>query len=154
MFDSESSSDGGWISWFCDLEGHEFFVEVRYTKVRAHLFIGGCRVPAWFVQFVWPQRKDPKVQVSGNGSDSILKVMLWRWSSVERVPTLKTSTIKGKFHWQIRANYRFLEIYQSAMDLYGLTHARFILSPRGLAMMREKYTLGTFGNCQRILCDR
>ena len=29
MFDSESSSDGGWISWFCDLEGHEFFVEVR-----------------------------------------------------------------------------------------------------------------------------
>jgi len=28
MFDSESSSDGGWISWFCDLEGHEFFVEV------------------------------------------------------------------------------------------------------------------------------
>lgn len=28
MYDSESSSDGGWISWFCDLEGHEFFVEV------------------------------------------------------------------------------------------------------------------------------
>jgi len=28
MFDSESSSDGGWISWFCDLEGHEYFVEV------------------------------------------------------------------------------------------------------------------------------
>ena len=29
MYDSESSSDGGWISWFCDLEGHEFFVEVK-----------------------------------------------------------------------------------------------------------------------------
>ena len=29
MFESESSSDGGWISWFCDLEGHDFFVEVR-----------------------------------------------------------------------------------------------------------------------------
>lgn len=49
---------------------------------------------------------------------------------------------------------RFLEIYQSAMDLYGLIHARYILSPRGLAMMREKFTLGTFGSCQRILCDR
>lgn len=25
----ESSDDqGGWISWFCDLEGHEFFIEV------------------------------------------------------------------------------------------------------------------------------
>ena len=24
----DSESSGGWISWFCDLEGHEFFVEV------------------------------------------------------------------------------------------------------------------------------
>ena len=40
------------------------------------------------------------------------------------------------------------------MDLYGLIHARFILSPRGLAMMREKFLLGVFGTCQRILCDR
>ena len=35
MYDSESSSDGGWISWFCDLEGHEFFVEVRGQTVQA-----------------------------------------------------------------------------------------------------------------------
>ena len=49
---------------------------------------------------------------------------------------------------------RFLEQYQSAMDLYGLIHARFILSPRGLALMREKYMLGTFGTCQRVLCER
>lgn len=33
----------------------------------------------------------------------------------------------------------FLEIYQSAMDLYGVIHARFILSPHGLAKMREKF---------------
>jgi hypothetical protein len=26
--DSEGSASGGWITWFCDLEGHEFFVEV------------------------------------------------------------------------------------------------------------------------------
>lgn len=32
MFESESSSDGGWISWFCDLEGHEFFVEVSELR--------------------------------------------------------------------------------------------------------------------------
>lgn len=40
------------------------------------------------------------------------------------------------------------------MDLYGLIHGRFILSPRGLAMMREKFLLGTFGSCQRVLCER
>ena len=28
MYDSESSSEAGWIEWFCDLEGHEFFIAV------------------------------------------------------------------------------------------------------------------------------
>ena len=32
MYGSESSSDGGWISWFIELEGHEFFVEVSISK--------------------------------------------------------------------------------------------------------------------------
>ena len=48
----------------------------------------------------------------------------------------------------------FLEVYSSAMDLYGLIHARFIIAPPGLTMMREKYVLGTFGSCQRVYCDR
>ena len=48
----------------------------------------------------------------------------------------------------------FLEIYQSAMDLYGLIHARFILTPRGLAMMKEKYMLSAFSYCPRVLCER
>jgi casein kinase II subunit beta len=59
--------------------------------------------------------------------------------------------IKGNFINQnsSKSNFynRFLDVYQSAMDLYGLIHARFILSPRGLAMMREKFLLGTFGTC-------
>ena len=42
---------------------------------------------------------------------------------------------------------KFLEIYEQAMDLYGLIHARFILSPKGLAMMKEKFLMGGFGTC-------
>ena len=49
---------------------------------------------------------------------------------------------------------RFLEIYQSAMDLYGVIHARFILSPHGLNKMREKFLQGAFGTCPRVLCER
>ena len=26
--DDSDESGSGWISWFCDLEGHEFFIEV------------------------------------------------------------------------------------------------------------------------------
>lgn len=48
----------------------------------------------------------------------------------------------------------FLNIYQSATDLYGLIHARFIQTPAGLAIMREKYLSGKFGSCSRVLCER
>ena len=47
---------------------------------------------------------------------------------------------------------RFLDVYQEAMDLYGMIHSRFIQSPKGLAMMREKFLTGAFGVCPRVLC--
>ena len=47
---------------------------------------------------------------------------------------------------------RFLDIYQEAMDLYGLIHARFIVTPKGLAVMKEKFQNGIFGVCPRVLC--
>ena len=40
------------------------------------------------------------------------------------------------------------------MDLYGLIHARFIGTPHGMSLMKEKYTLGIFGTCPRVLCER
>jgi len=51
-------------------------------------------------------------------------------------------------------NQNFLDLYQSAMDLYGLIHARFILTPKGLQMMKDKFSKNVFGVCPRILCDR
>eukprot|EP01134_Creolimax_fragrantissima_P000909 CFRG0909T1 len=46
------------------------------------------------------------------------------------------------------------EIEKDAQKLYGLIHARFIVSPRGLARMVEKYTRGDFGQCPRVMCNR
>ncbi|CAG9318344.1 unnamed protein product [Blepharisma stoltei] len=50
-------------------------------------------------------------------------------------------------------NEVFMGVYQSAIDLYGQIHARFIRSPLGLAIMKEKYLSGEFGICPRALCD-
>ncbi|KAJ9062790.1 casein kinase 2 regulatory subunit [Entomophthora muscae] len=40
----------------------------------------------------------------------------------------------------------------SAKKLYGLIHARFIVTARGLLKMAEKYRQGDFGRCPRTLC--
>jgi hypothetical protein len=39
-----------------------------------------------------------------------------------------------------------------AMQLYGLIHARYILTTHGLAAMHHKYLHGGFGKCPRHLC--
>lgn len=40
----------------------------------------------------------------------------------------------------------------SARMLYGLIHARYIVTPAGLDQMRQKYASGHFGRCPRTLC--
>ncbi|ODO00834.1 casein kinase II subunit beta [Cryptococcus wingfieldii CBS 7118] len=43
-------------------------------------------------------------------------------------------------------------IETSARFLYGLIHARFIVTTRGLAKMLEKYRRSDFGRCPRVYC--
>jgi len=38
--DSGEESGSGWISWFCDLEGHEFFIEVGMNQVNELPHVG------------------------------------------------------------------------------------------------------------------
>ena len=41
------------------------------------------------------------------------------------------------------------KLEKSARHLYGLIHARFILTNRGVSMMLNKYRDGHFGACPR-----
>ncbi|TGZ85231.1 casein kinase II, regulatory subunit [Ascodesmis nigricans] len=43
-------------------------------------------------------------------------------------------------------------IEKSAKHLYGLVHARYIITTRGLQKMLEKYKKCDFGRCPRVLC--
>lgn len=45
------------------------------------------------------------------------------------------------------------EYQDDAIKLYGLIHARYIMSPAGLAKMYAKYKDRQFGTCPRVLCE-
>jgi len=43
---------------------------------------------------------------------------------------------------------------QEIRDVYGFIHKRFINTPEGLGLMREKFINGIFGYCPRMLCNK
>ena len=116
---SNEGSEETWIQWFCDLEGHEFFIEVDEEYIRDTFNLYGLR------------------QKITNYNEAMKMILS------EEAPESEDFN-----------DSKFLEIYEQAMDLYGLIHARYIVSPRGLAFMKEKYLLNGFGTCPRVLCKR
>lgn len=42
---------------------------------------------------------------------------------------------------------------RAAELLYGLVHARYIMTPQGVAKMLAKHEAGCFGHCPRVYCD-
>ena len=122
-----------WIHWFCSLDDHQFFCPINEDFISHPFNLYGLN----------KRIKNYKYQLS-----YLAKHSKWFFGIKLHVK------IKLKIHSKNIHHHSFLEIYQEATELYGLVHARFITSPEGLAIMRERYLSGKFGTCPRVLCEK
>ena len=51
-------------------------------------------------------------------------------------------------------NVKYKEDLSELRDIYGLIHKRFINTPLGLSLVREKFLDGVYGYCPRLLCNK
>ena len=47
-----------------------------------------------------------------------------------------------------------IEEMQEIREIYGYIHKRFITTPMGIGLLREKFINGIYGYCPRILCNK
>jgi casein kinase II subunit beta len=52
-----------------------------------------------------------------------------------------------------REKHRHNRVITTALQMYGLIHARYILTPAGMKKMLTKFQRGVFGKCPRTLCQ-
>lgn len=58
---------------------------------------------------------------------------------------------KGKEFREI-SREELQRIHQQAVKIYGLLHARYIVQPNGLKLMKKKFDQNIFGKCPRYAC--
>lgn len=110
--------EGSWISWFCSIQGHEFFCEVDEDFIQDNFNLSGLSGQVPYYEHALDMILDADAP-----SDEMLT--------------------DGD-----------LEYAESAAEmLYGLIHARFILTARGLQAMLEKYKNVDMGRCPRVFCS-
>ncbi|KAJ1913165.1 casein kinase 2 regulatory subunit [Mycoemilia scoparia] len=115
--DSEGES---WVSWYCSLDGHEYF----------------CPVPEDYIE--------DEFNLTG-----LSYAVTYFHDAIDRI--LDTEEYSGAYEDRDEEDNRIID--QDAEVLYGLIHARFIITREGMELMSQKYERGDFGVCQRTRCQ-
>jgi casein kinase II subunit beta len=137
-----------WISNFCNMIGHEYFAEVAEDFIEDDFNLTGLQsqVPLYkealeMILDVEPDDDDDDDEEDEEDEDE------------DMGGTYDYRGISGNDRRHFRMSSDASVIESSAELLYGLIHQRYITSRPGIQQMLEKYELGHFGQCPRVLCN-
>ncbi|AMD22248.1 HGL092Wp [Eremothecium sinecaudum] len=153
---SESSNYDEWIPAFCSRFGHEFFCQVPTEFIEDDFNLTGLspNFPLYrpaldlimgYEPASYEEDEILEVDVTGNGvssNDGDLNRSNGN-GVVKRSPG-------GESRERQSVDKSMVE--HSAEQLYGLIHARYILTKQGLQAMAEKFDHKEFGTCPRYYC--
>jgi casein kinase II subunit beta len=157
---SASDEDGSWITWFCSLRGNEFFCEVDEDYIQVGLVSGGIVPLQWskvwvvytsvladchlFLSFFLRDMAVFQDDFNLTGLNSLVPYYEYALDMVLDVEMPMEDSLTEEQQ----------EIVESAAEmLYGLIHARYIVTNRGMHAMYEKYRMAAFGRCPRVFCQ-
>ncbi|KAI9009037.1 casein kinase II, regulatory subunit [Hyaloraphidium curvatum] len=120
---TNSSSAISWVNWFCSLPGHEFFLEVPEDFIEDDFNLCGLNTLVPHYNECLDMILDIEDSPSSSASGS---------SRSDRPPSAA--------------------VEQGAEKLYGLIHARYVLTKPGLQLVSERFQAGEYGQCPRALC--
>ncbi|KXN83784.1 Casein kinase II subunit beta, partial [Leucoagaricus sp. SymC.cos] len=120
-----------WISWFLSSKGNEYFCEVDEDFILDRFNLTGLNNEVANYSQALDLITDNLV---------LMDLRSLFFSCVVDVDDDIQDSLRGSLDVQARL-------------LYGLIHARWIVTARGLAKMIEKYKRADFGRCPRVLCN-
>lgn len=149
-FDSSSAEDSGaydeWIPAFCSRFGHDYFCQVptEFIEDDFNLTSLAQAVPHY------RQALDLILDLAP-GSDEDGDAVATTASGSGSNPNAIVTSTAGSDTTSALVGHSLIE--HAAEQLYGLIHARFILTKPGLQAMAEKFDHKEFGTCPRYYCN-
>ena len=128
-----------WISWFCSLKGNEFFVEVDEDFIQDDF-----NLTSLSSQARTPPHRRPHAHSARPRGCRQVPYYEYALDTILDVETPRDAGLTEEQQDSIEA---------AAELLYGLIHARYIITPRGMNAMVEKFENMHFGRCPRVLCQ-
>ena len=126
------------VTWYCSLKGNEFFAEVEQEFMQDDFNLTGLNSQVPYYEYALDTILDVEsTEAARFSKDQQARAMF--------APSLqyRLSTEHGSLHQ---------EAVESAAELlYGLIHARYIITPRGLSMMQEK--VSSPPPCSQVHCS-
>ena len=142
------------VPWFCSLKGNEFFTVVDAEFIQDSFNLTGLSA---LVQY-YDQALDMILDMEqGPFRRWFLSLSLSLSLALSGQVTNFLVLTRPAFWLDACADEQLTDEQQNVIEneaenLYGLIHARFLLTNRGLQAMAEKFRNANFGRCPRVLC--